>query len=71
MGFVPLLTPVPRAALLKELSNNTFNEGAMLTQNPAFHDEGQGSVHPRNCGELTAQRRAVGIWHGQGKAVGV
>ena len=66
MAFVALLIPVPGALLLKQLSNNTFNDGAMLTQNAVTQAEGQGSVHPRNCRELTARRRAAGIWHGQG-----
>ena len=66
MAFVTLLMPVPGALLLKQLSNNTFNDGAMLTQNAVTQAEGQGPVQPRNCGELTARRRAAGIWHGQG-----
>lgn len=66
MAFVALLIPVPGALLLKETSNNTFNDGAMLTQNDVIQAESQGPVQPRNCGELTARRRAAGIWHGQG-----
>ena len=31
MAFVALLIPVPGALLLKETSNNIFNDGAMLT----------------------------------------
>ncbi len=61
MAFVALLIQVTRASLLKELSNNTFNDGAMLTQNAVILAEGQGSVHPRNCVELAARRRAAGI----------
>lgn len=39
MAFVVLLIPVPGALLLKELSNTTFNDGAMLTQNAIIQPE--------------------------------